>query len=385
MVEFIQDALDRRMIVIEEKLRNSFRAIKVDNEEIRKKIDDLSNAVKNTDCSKGLEDLNKKIVSNEDSFKKFKKDISRDSMKKEVVREVLPIFNEKIKVGLQSFTKENKEMIKDLNAFKEKWASVSEEKLKVGLENMRANFAKLDKEVKNNEINNIKLFEKQNSRSRSEVKAVKNSTRKEIDAQNKLIDQYSAKLEEYSAELESGYSNSKKEILSSSERKFNALKLENDADVAKLKGQMAYLKGRVSKELGVEVKEVKPVAKVSEKKSVKGPGFFSKFVKLLSDEDGEKIVKPVLVKVEVKKVEAKPVVKKNTIAEKNKNIFSNLISLLADESPETKVTVKNTKQKVEVSKKSAKNYKSLPKAQAFGEKIKDDAGFFNSIIKSLSD
>ena len=360
MVEFIDKKIDERMEVIESKLRNSFKAIKDDNDEIRKKIDNLSIAVANSSkdlgslketVSKEAVDLNKKIASSDDSFKKFKKDVSADSLRRQVVTEVIPIFNEKIKAGLQSITKENKEMRKDLSAFKSKWTSASEEKLNKGLEEMRANFKKLDDEVKSVAINNIKLFEKQNNYSNSEIKAMKSSMRKSVDAHASLIDQYSTKLEDYSAELEADYNKSKREILASSERKFNALKTESEEEIAKLRGQIAYIKGRVNKELGAE-EETKPVApKLKE------------------------VAKEVKVDKKVLRGSSHP-------SEKNKNIFANLVSLLADESPETKITVKKVEKKPKEIVAKSVDRPTTP-VKKLGKQ--EGKGFFNSIVKSLAD
>ncbi|MEI7718977.1 MAG: hypothetical protein WCI72_03850 [archaeon] len=422
MVDFIRNTSDERMELIEEKLRNSFRAVKADNDEIKKKIEELANAAKNSTFSKDIADLNKKVTTNDDSFRKFKKDVSVDGLRREVVKEVLPMFSEKIKVGLQSITKENNEMRKDLKAFKDKWASSSEEKLNKGLEEMRANFKKLDATAKENQISNIKLFEKQNSRSKSEIKAIKKSSRREIDAQNKLIDLYSAKLEEYSGELDEDFRRNKKEILSSSERKFNALKLENDEELTRLRGQIAYIKGRVNKEIGVEEKPVVKVEKKVEKKAEvahagvpesakgrspagqkkakrSGPGFFGRIINLLSDEDDKstkkEVVKPVFAKVE-KKIEVKPITKEVKVLDKKndaktKNIFANLVSLLADESPEMKITVKKLgKKQKTITVKSVTHAGVSPAGQKSTTPVKqlgkvEENGFFNSIIKSLSD
>jgi len=386
MVSFIQDSFDRRTEVIEEKLRNSFRAIKIENEEIKKKIEEISASLKNSTLSNDLVNLTKKVESNDSNFKVFKKEMARDSLKKEVLKEVMPLFNEKINVGLKLVKLENKELVKELNEFKSKWSTANEAKLNAGLVEMRANFKKLDSEVKANEIHNTRLFEKQNSYSNSEIKAVKKSTRKGIDAQNKLIDDYSAKLEDYSAELEIGYNKSKKEILASSERKFNALKAENEEELARLRGQIAYIKGRVNKEIGAEV-ETKPVKvekKVEVKKVVgqKKPGFFSNIINLLADDDGKKkekvVAKPAFVKVEVKEA-PKPALSPKE--KQNKNIFANLVSLLADESPEMKV--KFTPAKTSKTPKVEKKEVVSTPVKKLGKQ--EENGFFNSIIKSLSD
>jgi hypothetical protein len=338
--------LDKRTAVIEEKIRNSFKAAKADNDEIKKRIDEISVSLKNSTLSKDLADLNKKVDSNDSSFKKFKKDMARDSLKREVLKEVMPLFNEKINVGLKLVKLENKELKEELNSFKNKWSSANEAKLNTGLAEMRANFAKLDKKAI------------------SEMRALKTSTKRSISEQNSLMDQYSANLENYSVELEGHYSRSKKEILSSSERKFNDLKASNDEELARLRGQIAYIKGRVNKEIGVEEVPVKKVV-VKESKKESKPGFFSKFVGILSDEGEKKEVK----EVQVKSVKVQ--------SKKDKSLFSNLVSLLADESPEIKVEFTPAK---EVSKKSKVVKKPVKKLEKQEEK-----GFFNSIIKSMSD
>jgi len=280
----IQKLIDERFNLIENKLRNSFSAIKANDEDVRKKLSEIS-AKLEASCS-GLLNLEKKVSSNEEAFKKFKKEISRDGLKREIVKEIVPIFNEKIDLRLKSIQLENKELVKGLEDFKKKWSEASTEKLNAGLEEMRANFAKLDKKVV------------------SDVKAFKSSTKKSISDQSKLIDQYSAKIEDYSAELEAGYAKSKKEIVSSAERKINEYKAECDSEINRLRGQIAYLKGKVSNEAGVENKEEKKVVK------------------------------------------------------KNKTLFKNLVSLLADESPEVKVEPKK-KEKPKVKPASPVSQKKL--------------------------
>lgn len=347
----LSEELDKRTAVIEDKIRNSFRAIKADNDEMKKKIEEISASLKNSTLSNDLIELNKKVESNDSNFKKFKKEMARDSLKREVLKEVTPLFNEKINVGLKLVKLENKELVKELNEFKSKWSNASEAKLNTGLESMRVNFAKLDKKAI------------------SDLRTLKTSTKKAVSDQNKLIDQYSAKLEEYSVELEADHSKSKKEILTSSERKFNALKLENDEELARLRGQIAYIKGRVNKEIGVE-----EVVKIPEKKQVKEskPGLFSKFSVILSKRKLKKEALLATKKAEVKEIK--------TQIQKDKNIFSNLISLLADESPEIKVEFTPAPKKKTSNKKAEVVKKPVRKLEK-----QEESGFFNSIIKSMSD
>lgn len=345
----LSEELDKRTAVIEEKIRNSFKAVKAENEEIKKRIDEISSSLKNSTLSKDLIELNKKVEDNDSSFKKFKKDMARDSLRKEVIREVVPLFNEKIDVGLKLVKLENKELVKELNEFKSKWSSANEAKLNAGLAEMRANFAKLDKKAI------------------SEMRTLKSSTKRAVSDQNSLIADYSAKIEAYSGELIDDYRRSKKEIERNNQKNFDTLKEEHNAEIQKLKGQMAYLKGRVNKELGVE--EV--VNKTDAKKitSSPKPGFFSKFSKMVSAKKEAK-------KAELKKAELKQV---SVASKKDNTIFSNLISLLSDESPNIKVEFTPAKKngsakKAEVVKKSVKKLEK-----------QEETGFFNSIIKSMSD
>jgi len=275
----IQKIIDERFNLIENKLRNSFSSIKANDEEVKRQLSEIYAKLEKDSAE--LLDLNKKF----DSSEKFRKSISRDVLKREVAKEVMPILDKKIDASLKSIKNENKEMKADWN----RWADASDEKLNKGIEEMRANFAKLDKQ------------------SGYVIKSLKSSTGKRISEQNKLVDQYSAKIEAYSAELEANYAKSKKEMLAAVDRRIN----ENNEEVAKLRGQVVYLKGRVNKTLGKE--------------------------------DASK--------------------------KKDKTIFKNLVSLLADESPEMKVEVKKKAEKKPVKKLETKEGK----------------GFFNSIVKSLSD
>jgi len=343
--KIIYSKIDERFNLIENKLRNSFSAVKANDEDVKKKLEELSNVIKNSTFSKDIADLNKKVQTNNESFSKFKKEMARDSLKREVVKEVMPLFNEKIDVGLKLVKLENKEMRKDFSDFKKKWENATEAKLNAGLEEMRANFASLDKKAV------------------SEMRTLKSSTKRAISDQNGLIDQYSAKLENYSAELETEYAKSKKEISSSVERKIRDYKNASDAEVAKLTGQMAYLKGRVNSTLGKE--EPVKQEKVAKKSFLKG--FFAK-----KEKKDVSIV-----------VEKKEDVKKAKLAlKKNNTLFSNLVSLLADESPEMKVEFTPAKKVAKdvaktVAIKSTKPVKKLEK--------QEESGFFNSIIKSLAD
>jgi hypothetical protein len=187
MTDFIE--LNKRMDLIETKSRNSFSEVRKNNELISSKIDRLTTLLGN-DYFKLIEDsiskLDKKIDLNDKSFKKFKKEMARETLRKEILKELA------LDVG---------------------------KKIKAGLDEVESRFKKLDREVKANEINNTRIVER---------------FKDDILEQNKLIDKYGAKLEEYSLHLEKSYLKDKKSLSSLTSRHISSLK----GEIKKLRAQI---------------------------------------------------------------------------------------------------------------------------------------------------
>jgi DNA repair exonuclease SbcCD ATPase subunit len=164
MKENIHQQIENKFSLIERRLKNSFQAIKKDNNSIKEKIQVLEDFYKKLDFNKELEkikqSLEKDILENKEQTNLLKLKISKKDIKEEIKKEIFPIFENKLKV----FVKKEK-IDSELNNLRDSF----EEKINnedVLIKKIQDNFEELKKE---NEKNLIELDRK----NKEEIKKLK--------------------------------------------------------------------------------------------------------------------------------------------------------------------------------------------------------------------
>ncbi len=138
--EIINKRIDERISIVENKLRNSFQAMRKDNEQIRNILKDLDERIKSSSAKsvdslefeKKISELNKtvetKFNENKEDLSKLKKEISKEDLKKNLSKEILnelkPYFSDlskKQKEEFKELDKDNlKKISKNFDSFNEK-------------------------------------------------------------------------------------------------------------------------------------------------------------------------------------------------------------------------------------------------------------------------
>lgn len=321
--EHIDQRIEGRFEIIENKLRNSFQAIKQDNDFIKKKIQELNTI---------FEGSNSKKVLNE--FDKFRGDITIDfnDIKKTLTTDVSALRKEINKKNIKEDVKTT--LRKEVYSEFEKRIDKKFEKFENCSKDIKSDFTFHKKDIqKQVDCMGERVNDFQDSINKN-VELAASTTVKEVKTQN--------------SSLKSDVSKWKKYF---SERIDEDLKAR-DEKITKLERQIAYLKGRINsnseQEFVVEVtkeKEVKKSAnvKVDQKKNAilekrtKLREMFANIVNSLADSDSEVKSKPVEKKKEayvsvIKPLENKKkiVISKKLEKTNDKSFISKIVDSLSD-------------------------------------------------------
>ena len=339
--KIVETKIQDKVSLVESKLRNSFRAVKEDNDQIKKSLANLTEAIRRREEAGGLKEevrqlglrIDKRVTEDDQLNAKLdviRKEISKEGVKDSVKKDLSEHFDKKISNSVEKLDKRAKELREEMGNYKKSVNAIFESNSSI----IEKEYADKEKEIDAKIDRQIKSIDKYKKDISFEFGVFKRATNSQVNEHKLVVDNNSSRIEAYSHELQEGYERSKKEIKSAVEKKIDVLQNE---DIRKLQGQISYLKGRINGVVGKEVSSTEKPVEVKSKKVMK-------------------VVAPVKTK--------------------DSTLFSNLISLLADESPEVKV---NLTKKV-VQKPAEKPKKIVQKLE-----IKEDKGFFNSIIKSLAD
>jgi DNA repair exonuclease SbcCD ATPase subunit len=108
MKENIHKQIENKFFLIEKRLKNSFQAIKKDNDSIKGKIQILEDSCKELDIKQDFEaeitELKKGLSENKEKTNSLESKISKKDIKEQVKKEIFPIFETKLK----SFAKKEK-------------------------------------------------------------------------------------------------------------------------------------------------------------------------------------------------------------------------------------------------------------------------------------
>lgn len=251
--KYLDERIDEKINLIEDKLRNSFQAIKKDNEFIKDKIKELGESIASSNSVKVFREFDKfradikvdfnEIKSNvEKSISEFKKneveplgkefgalrkEISKQNVKEDIKnhlrKEVYAEFEKKIDKRFEKISSVEKEMKKDVSSYKKEVLG----KTDYAIENLNATASGLRKNIEDEKEAFARVVKSRNSSLEREFSQLK----------NKISDKLYASFE------------------------------ERDEKIVKLERQVSYLKGKVNSDVPVipEFKEVEKQRKEMEK------------------------------------------------------------------------------------------------------------------------
>jgi hypothetical protein len=323
--KYLDERIDQKFNLIEDKLRNSFQAMKKDNEFIKDKIKELGESVASSNSARVFREFDKfradvKVDFNEikgnveksiSEFKKndvsplkeefgaLKKEISKQNVKNEIKgqlrKEIYSEFEKKIDNKFEKFSGVAKETSKDVASYRKDVLN----KTNYAIENLNAT------------SNSLKQV----------VEGEKEAFARVVKARNSSLDKEFSKLK-----------------VNISDKLYSAFE-ERDQKIEKLERQVSYLKGKV-KEVNVEVvekapeiphfKQIKDVPQKKSKETVKVVEDKQKpfFIRVLTGKFGKSD------KIEEKKSDKKMVKPtkefKKLGQESDKGFFSSIVDSLSD-------------------------------------------------------
>jgi hypothetical protein len=347
---YIDEKVEDKFKLIENKLRNSFQAVKEDNELIKEKLKELGEGIEASNSRKVLKDFDKfraevlmdldqikdqiknnaeelrinSIVPVKDEVKAMRKELNKKNIKEDVKnqlrKEVLVEFEKKIDNRWKEFSEESKEMKKNFNQEAESLRGIFADKVSLVNhegESLKSAFSRKLSELK-----------KENS---SYKKELSNKTTYAIENVNAtaraLKDHFEAEKEAFARNVKSRNNALEKEITivkeKISDKLYESFK-ERDEKILKVERQIAYLKGKLR---GEDVSEIPEIKKVESKKSVKSKDEQKPFfIRVLTGKEDSK-------KSKAKTVEVKAAPKKREfkkLEKDEKGFFDKIVDSLAD-------------------------------------------------------
>lgn len=338
MQRVVDSRINEKFNIIEDKLRNSFHAMKNDNELIKSRIKELSELIEKSSTNKVLIEMDKlranvllDINQIKENTKKSLLDFSQN--------DIMPLRKEVKDLRSEINKKNLKEDIK--NQLRKDLLTEFEKKIDKRFEK----FDNKTKEVKDEVAEYRKSTLKKAEDLYSSFEESSNSLKESLENTN---ENFIGKVRKESSSLKRDFSSWRKYFDEKIDDKLN----EKDERIEKLERQISYLKGRINSLGGKDVKD--------EKKGIES--IFGKLMEGLSSED-----------VVVEKKLAKPAKKKSVKVEnkrdKTRGFFSGIINSLADD-----VSKEQKKQERVV---RIKNSKKLNQ--------ESDKSFMDKIVDSLSD
>jgi hypothetical protein len=336
MQRVIDSKVDEKFNIVENKLRNSFHAMKNDNELIKSRIKELAELIEKSSANRVLVEMDK-----------LRANVLLDNNHvKESLKKSLDDFNQKDITPLRKEVKDLRSEVNRKNLKEDIKNQLRKDLLTEFEKKIDKRFEKFDH--KTNDVRNDVVEYKKSTFKRAEdlygsFEESSNSLKEALENTN---ENFVRKVRKDSSSLKRDFSSWRKYF----DEKIDGKLSEKNERIEKLERQISYLKGRINSLGGKEVANKKGIESI-----------FGKLMEGLSSEDV--VVEKKLAKKPAKKV------KVETKRDKARGFFSGIINSLADD-----VSKEQKKQERVV---RIKNSKKLSQ--------ESDKSFMDKIVDSLSD